>query len=383
MDNNTADCPAATTRRGRSGWWKFGYGLWLTLNIIVAAGLICSCYAGELSPRQVAVAGVVCMTLPGWFAMSLLMTVANFIWWRRTSALLLLVMLVCARPLWNFCPLNLPPGRLDPEEKERSFTVLTYNTLGLIDQEGMTTPNRAVEYILAQNADIVCLQELYSISATEYLGITGSQIDELHRRYPYILFSQSHGLMSKFPVKALHIEKPLPDADDANFAVFQIEVQDRLITVFNCHLQSIGLTGDDKKLYRRITDGHAGRRSAGEVKSRLLSKLISAGRLRAAQTELICRYIKHYGGDNVIVCGDFNDVPDCYSLRRLADFGLHEVYPQVGFGPMITYNANRFYFRIDHVLYRGCFKAHSMVRGSVRCSDHYPLTTTFVFDQAD
>ena len=65
------------------------------------------------------------------------------------------------------------------------------------------------------------------------------------------------------------------------------------------------------------------------------------------------------------------------TLRRLADCNMHEVYPEVGFGPMITYYDNNFYFRIDHTLYRGALKPLRMERPSVKFSDHYPNITTF------
>ncbi len=380
MTYSKRNTPLATRKPVRSRWWKLGYSLWLALNIIVAVGLICSSYAGVFNPAEVTGAGIVGMTLPGWSGVAVFLTVFNLIWWRRTSLLLIMAMLVCAKPLWYFCPLNLPPGKLSPEEAERSFTLLTYNTLGLMDQESQPGPHRTLEYILDQDADIVCIQELYFVSESESLGVTAEQVAALHKRYPYIVFTKSQCVMSKYPLSALHIDYCKPDTGCDDFAAYQIDVDGHLISVFNCHFQSIGLTGEDKQLYTRITDGHANRNSVNEVSNHLLAKLMHANRKRARQIEMIGRYIKHYGGENVIVCGDFNDVPDCFGLRRLAEFNLQEVYPQVGFGPMITYNANRFYFRIDHVLYRGCFKAHSMVRGSLKSSDHYPLTTTFVFN---
>ncbi len=365
----------------RGIWWKIGYGFWLFINIVVAAGLICSAYAGMYNPTEVAGAGIVGMTLPGWFGAAVFIAVLDLIWWRRTSLIVILALLVCAGPLWNFCPLNLPAGKLTPEEQERAFTLLTYNTLNLADCEMDSGPNHTLEYIIEQDADIVCLQELYMVKESESLHVTAEQVDALHRRYPYIIFTKSQCVMSKYPVSALHVDYYAPDSKGGDFAAYQIDVEGHKIAVFNCHFQSIGLTAEDKQLYTELTDGKAGRNSVGEVSNHLIAKLMHANQRRARQAEMIGRYIKHYGGENVIVCGDFNDVPGCYTLRRLAEFNLKEVYPQVGFGPMITYNANRFYFRIDHVLYRGCFKPHSMVRGSLRSSDHYPLTTTFVFDK--
>lgn len=317
MTYSKRNTPLATRKPVRSRWWKLGYSLWLALNIIVAVGLICSSYAGVFNPAEVTGAGIVGMTLPGWSGVAVFLTVFNLIWWRRTSLLLIMAMLVCAKPLWYFCPLNLPPGKLSPEEAERSFTLLTYNTLGLMDQESQPGPNRTLEYILDQDADIVCIQELYFVSESESLGVTAEQVATLHKRYPYIVFTKSQCVMSKYPLSALHIDYCKPDTGCDDFAAYQIDVDGHLISVFNCHFQSIGLTGEDKQLYTRITDGHANRNSVNEVSNHLLAKLMHANRKRARQIEMIGRYIKHYGGENVIVCGDFNDVPDCFGLFKL------------------------------------------------------------------
>lgn len=82
----------------------------------------------------------------------------------------------------------------------------------------------------------------------------------------------------------------------------------------------------------------------------------------------------------MVLCGDFNDVPGCYAVRALEKCGMHDAYAQTALGPTITYNLNRFYFRIDQTLYKGDFKAVSVERGALDSSDHHPLLTTYVWD---
>ena len=62
------------------------------------------------------------------------------------------------------------------------------------------------------------------------------------------------------------------------------------------------------------------------------------------------------------------------------DGDMKDAYAENAFGPTITYHGNRFYFRIDQVLYKGDMKAVDIERGDIESSDHYPLLTTFVFD---
>jgi endonuclease/exonuclease/phosphatase (EEP) superfamily protein YafD len=63
--------------------------------------------------------------------------------------------------------------------------------------------------------------------------------------------------------------------------------------------------------------------------------------------------------------------------------GFKDAYRQCGFGPEITYNANKLYFRIDHILYRGDMDAINIRRGKLKSSDHYPLLATFLWIPPD
>jgi endonuclease/exonuclease/phosphatase (EEP) superfamily protein YafD len=56
---------------------------------------------------------------------------------------------------------------------------------------------------------------------------------------------------------------------------------------------------------------------------------------------------------------------------------MKDAYEECALGPTITFHASRFYFRIDHVLYKGNFEAIDIERGDQKSSDHYPLLTTF------
>ena len=149
------------------------------------------------------------------------------------------------------------------------------------------------------------------------------------------------------------------------------------MTLFNVHLQSIALTPDDRQLYMSLTRKPSEERLK-QAKSQLLSKLCYGFKQRTVQAQILKEYIDTIGG-NMIVCGDFNDVPGCYAIRTLEKAGLRDAYADAAFGPSITYHASRFYFRIDHSLYRGNFEAVKCERGYVDSSDHYPLITTYLW----
>ena len=75
----------------------------------------------------------------------------------------------------------------------------------------------------------------------------------------------------------------------------------------------------------------------------------------------------------IIVCGDFNDTPISYTHRTIAQ-DLDDAFTQSGRGLGISYNQNRFYFRIDNILTSKNLRAYNCtVDRSIKESDHYPI----------
>lgn len=356
-----------------------------TLNTLCGIGLVVSAYAGCISPVEMPVMGVVVLTFPLWLLAMVVLLVIDLLWWRKTALVALIALAASFPMVWNVCPLNIGGGIPKGTPPERIFTLLTYNIFNFNDRTGRYDGdvNPGVSYILRTDADIVCLQELKVLQQDSELHIGKAQLDSLHERYPYILLSgQALAILSKYPLTNLRIKPSLGlQGNFCDIGAYTVEIDGRRIAIFNLHLQSYGLTNDDKSTYREITNlRHV---DETEVREGLIAKLKKAAYERALQAHMLCRFVEYYGGENVIVCGDFNDGPGCYTLRQLGEIGMHEVWPAAGFGPTWTYNDNRLYFRIDHVLWRGAMQPAGISRGRSRISDHYPLLTTFVLDPKD
>lgn len=353
----------------------------LVLNLLVGAGLFVTAYSGCVPPAEYPLAGIAVLTFPIWLCLTALLLVVDFIWWRKTSLVLLAAIAATGPMVWATCPLNIGGGIPDGTPVERVFTLMTYNTYNFVDRTGeyAGARNPTLSYILDADADVVCLQEVKFFERQPEIFMTGEQLDSLHARYPYVVLGGYAGaILSKYPLTPIRMDTRGEPGSYFDAAGYVLEVEGRRLAVFSVHMQSYNLSSDDKEAYRDITRLHTD--EAGVLRHSVLGKLEQAARFRAEQAHMLCRYVEHYGGSNVIVCGDFNDVPGCYTLRTLADIGMREVWPEVGFGPVWTYNDNRFYFRIDHVLWRGDLRPVDVERGGKRYSDHYPLLTTFVWD---
>ena len=275
----------------------------------------------------------------------------------------------------RYCPIHKPQA---PDNSQPGFTLMTYNVYHMLDYEGKeTTQNRTLSLLLKQNADLVCLQECPELASPNHgLKISEAQIDSIHAIYPYrIPTSLNMNFLSKYPAELLF---DTVYSESSAFAAYRVQIEGHEVTIINQHMESIGLTQTDKELYHEIT-AHPSTNSIDEVKELLLSKLINAARARNKQADLTAERIEDIPG-NVIVCGDFNDSPLSYAVRRFRRMGFRNAYNELALGPGITYHANRFWFRIDHILYRGDMEARWLQRLRCKSSDHYPLLTRFVWE---
>lgn len=352
--------------------------LLIGLNLFFAIGLLVSAYSGLVNPDTMPIAGVVAMTFVFWLCLSLVTLIADIFILRKAMWIQIVVICACYGPVHTFCPLNFPMP-LTPEEKKRSFTVLNYNVEGFYDNQAVAknVPNRTMQFIIESDADIVCLQECDALSPHEEFGLSQHQLDSLLSIYPYYeLNTGAQALLSKYPF--VHIELPMNDFDNGVADGYTVVIDGRTLTIFNVHLQSLSLSDEDRRLYVNLTRKISEKRLK-KAKTQLISKLCYSFRQRVIQARVLKGYVETIGG-NVIVCGDFNDIPNCYAIRTLEKAGLHDAYAEAGFGPAITYHADRFYFRIDHSLYRGHLEAVRCKRGDVQSSDHYPLITTYLWN---
>ncbi len=359
---------------------KFLRILFLIIDVLAGAAMTVSAYSGMISPlKHGGVWGIVGLMFPILLGLVVFLALIQLFWNKLGSLFLAVFMVFSGGPIITYCPLNI--GSRSAQDDAFTFTLLEYNVANFDDQrpeeERPQDSNAILTYIINTNADIVCLSEATIFVPNERNHINQAQIDSLHALYPYIMvYKGAQMTFSRFPLEPIHLDITGDGYNNVNVGAYRVTLPDgRLFTLVNAHLQSIGLQMSDKDLYLDLTEMKPS--DFDIIKAQLLTKLAYANVLRARQVQCILQMVRHSGGPNVIVCGDFNDIQDSYAIRSFEDAGFHSVYPEVGFGPMITFNANRFYFCIDHILYRGDFRPLWLRKGTTKASDHYPLLTEF------
>lgn len=361
--------------------------LGIGLNLFVAMLTVFSAYGGTFDPETRVIAAMAAMVLPNLLIAGIVIVLIDLIIDARLILIIGAGWLLSLSPILTFCPLNVPRSSLSAEEKERSFNMLTYNIFHFWDFRGEVPgleKNATLDYILDADADIVNLQEAEAIWENGYAKVTPAQLDSVKARYPYRIINVSDklSLLSKYPCEEVKLN--LDPKVGYVMACFKLDVKGKTFHLLNVHLKSIGLTSDDKEIYKEALNlpenKNQLKREMKEVKSKLLTKLATAFKIRAVQAHAARSVIDSIGGP-FIVAGDFNDIPGCYAMRVIRGDDMRDAYADAALGPCITYHGDRFYFRIDHVLYRGPFNAVDIEKGGIESSDHNPLLTTFVFDQ--
>lgn len=351
--------------------WRF---VLTVANIAACVALPLAAYAGFLDPAVHPYAGVAVLMLPICLVALLAVLIVDLLAARRMALWAGLSLLVSLGPVYDLVPFNLTHPKADGKPE---WTLLTYNVANFeYGKTGADSLSKTLEYILSTDADVVCLQEdisRYGLGHARKV-LNEAQLDSLFARYPYYFIS-THGqtLLTRFETKALY--------DTSFCSAYELHIYGQRVALFNVHLQSLSLTDDDRELYSDLTElkktGLGTKGTVKAVRADLLRKIATASAGRAEHCRTLIELINKYGGENVVVTGDFNDVPGCWTLRRLGDVGLHEVYPAVGMGYRNTFWRDNLYFRIDHVLWRGHLTPLSLDCARIPYSDHYPQLARF------
>lgn len=361
------------------------YGTLLAVNILSAILMMISAYGGYFEVEDYPVISVSALAFPLLFVITFILWTVWLVWRKwRTAIIMILPFLICIQQIYAFFPLGGIIPKKESGREGNKFTLLTYNIMQWEDFKQRELPyNPTMSAVIKMDADIVALQECYSFEMNKSgCNISLTQLDSLYKKYPYrVVSTRDLALLSKYPI----VSTSNISADSYSYAAAKYEVElpcGDIVTLFNVHLQSIGLSDDDKAEYQSVVSKQIIEEKVDSIKGTLkylrhfvYPKLAAANVSRAAQARIINAIVKKEAG-RVVLCGDFNDIPYSFSYRKIKG-RMKDLYTERGFGPAITFHANKLYFRIDQVLYKGNLVPLDISKKSYPCSDHYPLIAKF------
>lgn len=229
------------------------------------------------------------------------------------------------------------------------------------------------ESILAQNADIVCLQEFNNSDVQNNIALFQS-------KYRYYYFSKDFSkqkfhyqtgniIFSKYPiVDTGKISLPGPQGGSLIYA--DIQTPQKTIRLYTTHLQSFRFKPDDYEKMEEIKK--TGEQTLPASKS-LLQKMKLAYKNRGEQADLVRTELDKASLPS-IVCGDFNDVPNSYTYFHIRG-KRHDAFLKTSLGIGRSFLALAPTLRIDYILPDTSFVVKQFDLIDEDLSDHLMLVT--------
>lgn len=244
-----------------------------------------------------------------------------------------------------------------------AISILTWNT-GRMGEFRKPAQNEVLQYLLQQDADVVCLQEVDVYKDARYLTLSDVK-KSLSAKYPYSyidfsVYNSRHqfGTMvwSKYPLvhkQSIHYESRGNLSNRCD-----IVVGADTFRLFNNHLESYRFTPEDLEDMDKIKD-----------------KWLHAFPLRNMQAQVVRKEIEN-SPYPVIVVGDFNSPAVSYAYQHISK-GLHDAWRTVhpwSWGG--TYEYKGIGVRIDYILCSDPLKPVQAEVPDASGSDHKPVVAT-------
>lgn len=354
---------------------RFFNKFFIFANCVFAGVFLIACLVPYLNPSTWWFMGLLGLSVP---YLALLLVFFIFFWW-------------VIKPVWSFLPiLALLVGwkqlsvlfaahkyeTFTPKRDSTTLRIADWNIrslVGMSDKADKKRIDRATipETIIAQNADIICLQEFNNSAAQ-------NNLNPFEDRYPYHYFSKDfHGtklnyeagtiIFSRYPIiNSGKVAYPSISGESLIYA--DVKTPGTIIRIFTTHLQSFKFNKEDYEDIERIKNTED---KALPASKSIIGKMKHAYTIRGKQANIVRNMIDKSPYPSII-CGDFNDVPNSYTYFHIRG-SRQDVFLATSLGIGRTYLALAPTLRIDYILPDNNFVVQQFDLIDENLSDHLML----------
>jgi len=367
---------------------RFIKNILIVLNGIVAVFFLAGAYVKYFNPAQWWFLGLFTFILAYLF----LILILFFIFWLFRKSFWCSISLITIVSAWqaviNIFPFNFSSS-FSIEKKPESIRVMSWNVEQfniLHHKDHPEVKQEMLDLINQYDPDIACLQEV--VAGDKKKGINYfPDIQKAFRftdnLYSYSLkddFDNYHHfgrlIFSKLPVIKKQTVVNYPNDYNATFQYMDVLKGKDTIRIFNVHLQSLKFTKANLSYLDK--QGLNGNTNITESKS-IVSKIKTGFIKRSIQANFIKDEINS-SPYPVVVCGDFNDVPNSYSYETIGE-GLQNAFVEKGSGIARTFTSISPTLRIDNIFADKKFTVLQFTRVKKLLSDHFPIVADLVLSQ--
>ncbi len=217
-----------------------------------------------------------------------------------------------------------------------------------------------------KKAEILCFQEFtgypqFKRTYQDYL------IKEQHLENSVWKNGYELAILTSFPI----IKSEQKNFNHTNgYQYADLKVNGTIIRVFNVHLQSNAISSIADRM--ATTEAMQDKEKLREVRT-MAGRFKRAVQKRAIQAEEVAAEIAK-SPYPVIICGDFNDIPQSYAYHTISH-PLQDAFKKKGGGLGITYAGRIPGLRIDYILASPDFKVLDYEKRTTSFSDHRPIAS--------
>lgn len=232
------------------------------------------------------------------------------------------------------------------------------------------------------HADVLCFQEFLETKETASFDPTIPELEKMG--YPYHYYVPSYSelknsefgmvIFSKYPITNTGIFDFGDEVSAQQLIYADIQFNRQTVRVFTVHLQSVMF---GKQEYQSLSEIKHSEKSGLKDSKTIVSKLKKGYQFRSLQADIVNGYVKE-SPYPVILCGDFNDVPNSYTYFTIKG-NMQDAFLQKGSGIGRTFRFISPTLRIDYIFADKKFKVTKYHRLTVPYSDHYGIMADVSF----
>ena len=367
---------------------RFIKGIIVVSNCVTAACFLAGAYVKYVDPVRWWFIGLFTFIL----AYLIFALVIFFLFWLFKRSFWCSISLITIIAGWhavvNIFPMNIPASFV-MEKKAAHLRIMSWNVEQFNILHHKDHPEvkwEMMDLINQYDPDIACLQEV--VAGNKKKGINYFPDIKKALRFGDYIYSYSlkddfdgehhfgRVIFSKLPIINKQTVVNYPNDYNATFQYIDVLKNNDTIRIFNVHLQSLKFSRANLTYLDKA--GLYSDSNLTESKS-IISKIKTGLVKRSVQANFIKDEIDH-SPYPVIVCGDFNDVPNSYAYETIGN-RLQNAFVEKGAGISRTFNGISPTLRIDNIFADKKFHIIQFTRVKKILSDHFPFVADLFLAQ--
>lgn len=359
----------------------------IIINLIVALFFLLGCYGSWFNPIHYWFIGFFILSA---FYLALLLVGFILFWLFAKPGLVIIsiiALLMAWVPLKHVVKLQLNADFI-LEKKNRNTRIMSWNVEHFAILEHKKHPEikkQMIRLINSYQPDIACFQEMVGSdtisTAINYIPEFLRELKMSDYKYAYnpkLDFDNQHHfgiiIFSKYPIINHQTISYPPNDYNSIFQYIDIVKGTDTFRIFNVHLQSLKFSDDNLHYIEEpVMQSEADIRNSKNIimkfKNGFLKRQVQSDRIKEEMSK---------SPYPVIVCGDFNDVPNSYAYCTIGR-GLKNAFAESGSGIGRTFYGISPTLRIDNIFTDNRFSIEQYTSIHKKLSDHFPVIADLYF----